>query len=147
MRSFLLAAALVFGITATFAQSRPADEKAIHAVSAAFETAINQRNFSAVAALYTPDADLIVHDAPIMAGRAAIQAATQRDWGSTPSTRRIALTVMGIRFISAEVAIVDSRARFNEGPVKEDRGTWIAVRQPNGAWLVAALRVMPAARS
>ena len=146
MRSLLLVVALAIGTAAAIAQDRVADEKAIRAISVAFEKAINQRDYAGIGALYTPDADLIVQDGPIVAGRVAIEAATQRDWSSSP-TRRITLTVTGVRFLSTDLAIVNTRAQFNNGPVKEDRGTWIAVRQSNGAWLIAALRVMPAARS
>jgi uncharacterized protein (TIGR02246 family) len=127
------------------AQSRPSDETALRGRVAAFEAAINKRDLPALAALYASDADLIVMDGPVVQGRAAIQAATQKDWSATP-TRRISLTVVDIRFLGADMAIINTRAQFNEGPVKEDRGTWAVTRQPGGPWLIAALRVMPAAR-
>ena len=73
------------------------------------------------------------------------RAATSREW-STSSTRRLSLSGASIRFLGSDVAVLNTRAHFNEGPVKEDRGTWVAVRQPSGAWLISALRVMPAAR-
>lgn len=145
MRTFLVVAALTLGVAPVFAQSRVADETALRARVAAFEAAINKRDMAGLAALYAPDADLIVIDGLLVAGRAAIQAATQRDWAAAP-TRRISLTVRGIRFLAPDIAIVNTRAQFNEGPVKEDRGTWVAVRQSSGDWLISALRVMPAAR-
>lgn len=144
MRTVIVVAALTLAIPA-FAQSRATDETAIRARVTAFEAAINKRDIAAVAALYAPDADLIVVDGPVATGRAAIQAATQRDWGTGSGTRRISLSVTGVRFLGSDVAIVSTRALFNEGPVKEDRGTWIAVRQA-GNWLIAALRVLPAAQ-
>jgi hypothetical protein len=45
----------------------------------------------------------------------------------------------------ASVAIADTTARFSEGEPTQDRGTWVMVRN-NGAWRVAALRVLPAER-
>jgi uncharacterized protein (TIGR02246 family) len=143
MRTVIVVATLTLAAPA-FAQSRATDETAIRTRVTAFETAINKRDIAAVAALYAPDADLIVIDGPLATGRAAIQSATQRDWGTGSGTRRISLST-GIRFLGSDVAIVSTRAQFNEGPVKEDRGTWIAVRQA-GNWLIAALRVLPAAR-
>ncbi len=146
MRTFLVVAVLALGAAPVFSQSRVADETALRTRVAAFEAAINKRDMAGVAALYAPDADLIVIDGPLVTGRAAIQTTTQRDWGTGAATRRISLTVTGIRFLGSDVAIVNTRAQFNEGPVKEDRGTWVAARQPGGDWLISALRVMPAAR-
>ena len=144
MRTTVALLAMTLAVPA-LAQSRAADEVALRGRVTAFETAINKRDIAAVAALYAPDADLVVVDGPVVTGRAAIQSATQRDWGSGSATRRIALSVTGIRFVGPDIAIVSTKAQFNEGPVKEDRGTWIAVREA-GSWLIAALRVLPAAK-
>ena len=145
MRMILAAAVLTLCAAPVSAQARAADETALRARVTAFEVAINKRDMAGLAALYAPDADLIVIDGPTVSGRAAIQAAAQRDWGIGPATRRISLTVTNIRFVGPDVAVINTRAVFNEGPVREDRGTWIAVRQA-GSWLIAALRVLPAAK-
>lgn len=145
MRMILAVAALTLGAVPVASQTRAVDETALRARVVAFEAAINTRDMAGLAALYASDADLIVIDGPLVAGRASIQAATERDWGTGSATRRITLTVTGIRFIGSDIAVINTRARFNEGPVREDRGTWIAVRQA-GNWLIAALRVLPAAR-
>lgn len=146
MGALLVLTILALTATPMLPQGRTSDETALRAKVAAFEAAINKRDMSGVAALYATDADVIVSDGPLATGRAAIQAATQRDWGSAPAARRISLTVTGIRFVGSGVAIVNTRAQFSEGTLKEDRGTWVMVRQPGGDWLITALRVMPVAR-
>ena len=50
-----------------------------------------------------------------------------------------------IRPLTPESAIVDTVARFNEGAVRDNRGTSVFVRR-DGKWLVSALRVFPAQR-
>jgi len=146
MRSLLVLSMLTLNVIPALSQSRTADETALRAKVAALEAGINKRDYAGVGALCTTDADVIVSDGPLASGRAAIQAANQRDWGSAPAARRITITVTGIRFVGSDVAIVNTRAQFSEGAVREDRGTWLMTRQSGGDWLIAALRVMPAAR-
>ena len=143
MRVLLVVAALAFA-PSVLAQSRTADEAALRGRAVAFESAFNKRDGATLGGLYAEDADLIIADGALVVGRAAIVAAARRDWAAGPPNRRMSLTVTGIRFLSPDIAIVNAWARFNEGP-SEDRGTWVAVRQPGG-WLIGALRVLPAAR-
>ena len=143
MRVLVVVAALAFGSPA-LAQSRAVDEAALRGRVVAFEAAFNARDGSALGALYAEDADLIIVDGAQVVGRAAIEAAARRDWAAASPTRRMTLTVTSIRFLSADIAILSTRAQFNEGP-SEDRGTWIAVRR-SGTWLIGALRVLPATR-
>ena len=142
MRLLAVVATIVIA-SPVFAQDRAVDEAALRTRVVAFETAFNARDGAALGALYAADADLIVVDGAHVVGRAAIEAAARRDWAAS-AARRISLTVTGIRFLSPDIAIVSTRARFNEGP-SEDRGTWIAVRQA-GNWMIGALRVLPVAR-
>lgn len=140
----LAVVAMIVIASPALTQDRAVDEAALRTRVVAFETAFNLRDGAALGALYAEDADLIIVDGAHVVGRAAIEAATRRDWAAASATRRISLTVTGIRFLSPDIAIVSTRARFNEGP-SEDRGTWIAVRR-SGNWLIGALRVLPAAR-
>jgi uncharacterized protein (TIGR02246 family) len=127
-------------------QARPADEVAVRARVTALETAINQRDAAGYAALFAPDGDSIVLDAAPLQGRAAIQASVAQAWATTPN-RRASITPTAVRFITADVAVVNTLARFTvNGTTTEDRGTWILHRQ-DGVWLIAALRVLPALRS
>ena len=145
-RLILVLTVLALLVTPALPQNKTADESALRARVGAFEAALNKRDLAAVAALFAPDADTIVNDAPLATGREAIRAALQRDWGSAPTVRRITLTVTSIRFVGSDVALVNTRAQFSEGTVKEDRGTWILAKQPGGTWLITAMRVMPKSR-
>ncbi len=145
MRMFLVGAVLALGAASVFSQSRVADETALRAQVAAFEAAINKRDMAGVAALFAPDADLIVLNGPLVIGRWAIQTAFERGLGTLAATIRISITVTDIRFLGSDVAIVNARAQFNEG-LPDDRGTRVYARQPGGDWLISAQRVMPAAR-
>ena len=66
-------------------------------------------------------------------------------FAATPASTRITLSVTSIRQLSQDVAIAETFAKFNEGAVRENRGTSVLVRQ-GGRWLVTALRVYPAQR-
>ena len=145
MRIVFVAAVLLLKSAPLCAQGSSKTETAIRTRISALETAWNKRDAAGIAAMYTTDGDVMMIDAPVMAGRTALQAAAERDMPTQPPTLRINITPISIRFLVPDVAIVNTVARFNEGAVKEDRGTWVLVRR-NGKWLIAALRVLPAER-
>ena len=145
MPKAVVAAVLVCSAVAGAAHGAPPDEEAIRSSVAAYETAWNRRDVAGVLATYTPDADVVAFDGPRSAGREAIRARLREDLAATPTTMRISLTVTSIRPLTPESAIVDTVARFNEGAVRENRGTSVFVRR-EGQWLVSALRVFPAQR-
>lgn len=126
------------------AQSAPAPERAFREHAAAYAAAINKRDATAVAALFTPDGDQIFVDHPRIAGRDAIRDAAQTMLATWPATMQFTLEVTGARILSPSIAIVETLATFSEGPVRSNRGTLVMVRQ-GGKWLAAALRVYPAA--
>jgi uncharacterized protein (TIGR02246 family) len=126
-------------------QNQAGDEQTIRAQVAASEAAINKRDFTAIAALYTPDGDAVIADGPRTSGGEAISQSLEAAWATASKGRQISIAVDSIRFPNADVAIVNTTASFSEGEPKEDRGTWVLVRS-NGAWRVAALRVQPAER-
>ena len=141
----LIAVGLVVSALALEALGAPQDEAAIRGNVAAFEAAVNKRDVAGVVATYTLDGDFVFFDGPRVVGREAIRKWTTDDLATMPSTKRITLTVTGIRFLADDIAIAETTARFNEGEARENRGTSVFVRQ-NGRWLVAALRVYPAQR-
>ena len=145
MRVLIPALAIAIAATPAAAQSRAADEAAIRTRVTALEAAINQRDAAAYAALFAADGDLIVLDGTPVQGREAIQASSAQNWAATPG-RRATITPTSIRFVGPDIAIVNTLARFTVGATTtEDRGTWVLHRE-GGAWLVTALRVLPAAR-
>ena len=138
-----IAAGLACGALAATVLGAPIDEAAIRANVAAYESAWNKRDAAGVTQTYAPDADVIVMDGPRTAGQAAIRRRLDGDFSTLPSTTRITLTLTNIRAVTPDTAVVDTIARFNEGTVRENRGTSLFVRR-DGKWLVAALRVYPA---
>jgi hypothetical protein len=80
----------------------------------------------------------------------------QRWWrdrfASMEPGRRITLTVSSLRPLSPDVAVIDTlavsggrNAQGQELSTSNDRGTWVIVHR-GGHWLIAALRVYPAAQ-
>jgi uncharacterized protein (TIGR02246 family) len=128
------------------AQDTASKEAAIRAELAAVEAAWNKRDAAALAALYAPDGDAMMLADPRTLGQDAIRRAAEA--GSIfptdrTSTNRISLTVDRIRSLSPDVAIADGTARFSAGEPTQTRPTYIMVRR-DGAWRIAALRVLPA---
>ncbi len=119
------------------------DEAGIRAHVAGFEAALNKRDFTAFAAQFVSDGDLILVDSPISSGQDAIRRTIEAGWANAPSTRRASITVERVRFLGGDIAVVDSAARFSEGEPAQDRGTSVVVRR-DGAWRTLALRVLPA---
>jgi uncharacterized protein (TIGR02246 family) len=121
-----------------------AEETAIRAEVAAGEAAINGRDFAAFAALFVPDGDVILGDGPQSAGPKAIRRTFETGWADAPADRQISITVVGVRFLSADIAVVDIAARFSVGEPAQDRAISVMVRR-DGVWRIAALRVFSAA--
>ncbi len=145
MRVLMPALAIAVTATPSVAQNRAADEAAVRVRVTALEAAINQRDAAAYAALFAADGDLIVLDGAPVQGRAAIEASSTESWAATRD-RRATITPTSIRFVGPDIAIVNTLARFTVGATTtEDRGTWVLHRE-GGAWLITALRVLPAAR-
>ncbi|MGQ0736350.1 MAG: YybH family protein [Acidobacteriota bacterium] len=143
IRPIFLALAIAVIATPAAAQGRAADEAAVRARITVGVEAINRRDAAGWAALFTPDADVIVLDGPRAEGRAAIQALAAKNWAAAPN-ERATITPTAIRFLGSDIAIVNTTARFTGGAAPgEDRGTWVLQRQA-GTWLITALRVMPA---
>ncbi len=146
MRNIVLALAVMSSaapLAPLAAQDRAADEAAIRAHAVAVENAINNRDAAALVALFTPDGDEILGDGPRLVGREAMRQAQEARQAQRSPTMRFTLEVTGIRFLGQDIAIVETTARFSEGPIRANRGTWVSIRQ-GGKWLIAALRVYPA---
>jgi uncharacterized protein (TIGR02246 family) len=121
------------------------DEASIREHVAGFEAAINKRDFAAFAAQFAPDGDVIIGDGPISSGTDAIRRTFETGWAGAPSARRASISVERIRFLGADIAVLDATARFSEGDPKQDRATSVVVRR-NGAWKTVVLRIYLAAK-
>jgi uncharacterized protein (TIGR02246 family) len=146
MRKAALALCLLLLPTApVLAQARPPDEAGIRKSVAAFAAAVNQRDARVFAGLFTRDADLVYFDSPRVVGRDSIAKDLNEAMASWPSNRRFSLEVTNIRFLGADLALVETLARFSEGEMTSNRGTALMARR-DGKWLWEALRVYPAQR-
>jgi uncharacterized protein (TIGR02246 family) len=144
MRTTALALWLLIAATApTLAQGRSGEEAAIRKSVAAFESAINQRDARAMAALFSRDGDYVFFDSPRFVGRDSIAKVAHDGISKWPSTRKFSLEVTNIRFLGSDLALVETLARFSEGEMTSNRGTALMARR-NGKWLWEALRVYPA---
>lgn len=131
--------------TLTLAQARPKDEVGIRASVAAYEAAVNARDVSAIAEVFTRDADAVFFDSPRRVGRDAIAKAHSESLASWPANRRFSLEVRHIRFLGPELALIETFAGFSEGEMRSNRGTILVARRA-GHWHWAAVRVYPAER-
>ena len=122
-------------------QDRSMDEAAIHALLATNEAATNRRDAAGVAATFTADGDVwIIGGSPIV-GLDAIRR-NEEDFYSTPGFQEWHATIDSIRFISPNVALVETTdvTILDSGEIAA-KSTWIVSLQ-HGDWRFAAVRVM-----
>ncbi len=120
----------------------PQDDAAVKNVVARYVDARELRSTSAVESLFTPDADQLVSSGEWRKGREAIVKGTLASSESTGGHRTI--TVDAVRFLSPDVALVDSRYEISELAGCATRRMWstfLMKRTPDG-WRIAAIRNM-----
>ena len=118
-----------------------ADSSAIRALLQAYEAAINRRDVEAAVATYSPDADVWVVGYDRIAGRDAIRQNEERAVGA-PGFQNWSTSVDAIRFIGADVALVESSGAVTiAGNRIAERITWVVNRTAAG-WRIAAVRIM-----
>jgi uncharacterized protein (TIGR02246 family) len=120
---------------------RSADEAAIRANVAAFVKAYNAKDAKAIAALFTPDGQVVNKDGEASEGRAAIEQAF-KDIFSDAAQKRIEVNVESIRFVGSDLAVEEGTTKetFAPGePPDYDRYTVIHVKR-DGKWLMAMAR-------
>jgi uncharacterized protein (TIGR02246 family) len=171
MRSTMIAAWLAFAAVAVFAaqdtpapESPPAgpaaaaepaaaaaasaaapgatgQEKAIRGVAAAFVKAYNAGDAKALAALFTPNAEIVDEDGNAHQGRDAIEEVFAGIFKESPAGR-IEISIGSIRFVSPTAAIEDGTSEVTRGPdqpAQRSRYTAVHVKQL-GTWERASAR-------
>src|SRR5262245_55248433 len=117
---------------------RNADEAAIRANVAAFVTAYNAHDAKAIAALFTPNGQVVDQDGNASEGREEIEKVFKDLFSATPQ-KQIEVTVNSIRFIGPNVALEQGTTKEtfagNETP-EYDRYKVLHVRR-DGKWLMA----------
>jgi uncharacterized protein (TIGR02246 family) len=123
------------------AADHSADEAAIRANVAAFAKAYNAKDAKAIAALFTPDGQVVNKDGEASEGRAAIEQAF-KDIFSDAAQKRIEVNVESIRFVGSDLAVEEGTTKetFAPGePPDYDRYTVLHVKR-DGKWLMAMAR-------
>jgi uncharacterized protein (TIGR02246 family) len=104
---------------------------------------------SALGAIFTEDADLVMGNLPAAWGRREIQDSWQTYFRRQEPERRLQLDVASLRFLTPGVATMtvttttggpDSEGR--ELPARRFRGSWVWRRQRD-VWLISAMRGLP----
>ncbi len=117
------------------------DADAIRALIAAIEAATNRRDAAGVAATFTSDGDLWVAGGPRFSGPAEIRR-NEEEFYRTPGFQKWRITAESIRFLTSDVALVDSASKTTLDSGETQAKATIVVVRKNGDWRIAAVRVM-----
>jgi uncharacterized protein (TIGR02246 family) len=118
-----------------------ADSSAIRALLQAYEAAINRRDVEAAIETYSPDADVWVVGYERIVGLEAIRQNEERAVGA-PGFQAWTAAIGSIRFVGADVALVESSGAVTIGGDRiAERITWVVNRAQAG-WRIAAVRIM-----
>jgi len=115
----------------------------------AYRIVWNTHDPSALAAIFTKDADFVMGTWPAAAGRGESEESWRRYFADQEPERELTLDVRSLRFIATDVAVVNvvttTGGRDRQGRnllARSFRGTWVVYRQ-NGEWLISAMRGVP----
>ena len=141
-RKLILLTLLILPACASLrAVEEQADSSAIRELLQAYEAAINRRDVEAAIANYLPDADVWVVGYDRIVGREAIRQNEERAVGA-PGFQAWSTSVDAIRFLGADVAVVESSGTVTiAGDRIAERMTWVVNRTVAG-WRIAAVRIM-----
>ncbi len=118
---------------------RTADEAAIRAAAKTYVDALAKGDAAALAALWTPDGDIVDASGNLLPGRRAIDADAPKE--EQPERSEFHITETRLRFLTSDVAIEDGTVEVvpTTGPPLTGRfsATWV---KHDGAWKLAAVR-------
>jgi uncharacterized protein (TIGR02246 family) len=123
------------------AADRSADEAAIRANVAAFVRAYNAGDAKAVAALFTPDGQIVDKEGTTTEGREGIERTFADLFADSPQ-KRIEVFIGSIRFIGSDLAVEVGSTKETPAPGEEpeyDRYTVVHVKR-DGKWQMAMAR-------
>ena len=149
MKSILtLTMLLAAAINLCCAQSvdRAADETAIRKLVNQYSAARGSQDRTAIAALFTEDADQLVSSGEWRRGKPAMAEGMLASSAGNPGERTISVDT--VRFLHNDAAIADARYVIAASSARPERRMWstfVAVRTAEG-WRIAAIRNMLPAR-
>jgi len=117
------------------------DQRAIRLVVDAFAKAYNTRDAKALAALFTPDAQIVDEEGNAARGREAIERVFGRVF-SKHAKGRIEIAVQSIRFVSPAVAVEEGTSTVTRAPGEPpERSRYMVVHvNQDGRWQMAYAR-------
>jgi uncharacterized protein (TIGR02246 family) len=125
------------------------DSAAVASFVDAYRTTWNSHDPSALAALFTPDADMIMGTDPVSLGRQGIQEWWREYFGRQEPDRGVVIAIHRMRLIRPDVVLLNvattTGGRTEQGEQlrsREARGMWVVVRE-GGTWHISAMRGMP----
>jgi uncharacterized protein (TIGR02246 family) len=143
LRRAVLALAIGAALPASARADLAADTKAIQDAGQAYKVALERGDGKALAALWTPDGDIIDADGNVVKGRDTVSVLEPAAAGEAKDRRpEIAIRETKVRFVDADVAIEDGTvAVVPPGHTTPLHGrfsaTWV---RHEGSWKLAALR-------
>ena len=140
LATIVLCALLIAPVSAQPPQS--ADDAAVRTVVRSYVNARELRDAAAIEALFTRDADQLTTSGEWRRGRDAIVPGTLESSRRNPGTR--AIEVESVRFVTADVAIVDGPyviTGAGGAPARPMRTTIVLKREAD-AWRISAIRNM-----
>jgi uncharacterized protein (TIGR02246 family) len=122
--------------------AQSADEAAVRAIVQKYVDAREARDPRAIEPLFTEDADQLVSDGTWRRGRDSLVRGMLESSKRNPARRSI--NVESVRFLSADVALVDGRYIQKGAEGGKDREMWTAItlKRVAGGWRIAAIRNM-----
>lgn len=140
-------------LTAVLCVPAGAQEQEVQKTVAEFARAWEQRNATAMAGLYTEDADVAGGSGQAVRGRAAIARLHEMEFSMVPKGSTLALKIQNVRMIPPEYAFVDGSYEVSpQGPGSHTEiGTWgtytMLLRKENEGWRIVAFRPAADARA
>lgn len=136
-------------LTAIFAEEIAPDDAraAIRQSAVAYAEAFAKKDSKAIAALFTPEAELVTADGTIFHGREAIAAEFAAGFANRPKGS-VSIEILSIRPVAAGILVEDGASTFTaEGSEARTATRYTAthVKQPDGRWLIASVRELEAA--
>ena len=137
----LLVLTVAPALTAQRTAANAADETAVRDVVARYVAVREARDASAVAALFTEDADQYTTAGEWRRGRERIRAGTADSSQRNPGSRRI--SVEAVRFVTPDVAIADGPYEIAASGASSRRmWTTLVLVRTSGGWRISAIRNM-----
>ena len=138
----LVVSSALIASSPAIAQERSADVAAVRAVVSSYVDARERRDATALAALFTDDADQLVSTGEWRRGRDAVVKGGLASSARSSGARTI--EVETVRFLSPDVAVADGRyeiAAAAGAPARHMWTTFVMARRA-GAWRISAIRNM-----